>query len=174
MFICSDTLLRTYKATTRQLVGMHGEPGIYARESAYLERYVEIGVAQAKVLRIAFPTEPDPDAADDHELLDRVFAYFEGKRDDFRDVDVALTVPTDQRAVLEATRQIPFGESVSVEQLARMTPTLDASDDDDQMLVREALDANPAPIVIPDHRVRDAPSAAPPEVEQKLRSLEGL
>ncbi|PSP51631.1 cysteine methyltransferase, partial [Halobacteriales archaeon QH_3_68_24] len=27
---------------------------------------------------------------------------------------------------------------------------------------------------IPDHRVRDAPSSAPPAVEQRLRSLEGL
>lgn len=153
---------------------MQAKSGIYARESPYLGRYVQVGYAQGKVLSLAFPTEPDDEADADHELLDRLTAYFEGARDDFRDVDVALTLPTDQRAVLEAVRAIPYGESASVEQVARMTPDLDASDDDDQRLVREALAANPAPILVPDHRVRDGPSAAPPDVEQRLRSLEGI
>ena len=45
---------------------------------------------------------------------------------------------------------------------------------EDQQQVREALAANPVPLLIPDHRVRDGPSGAPPEVEQRLRSLEGL
>jgi methylated-DNA-[protein]-cysteine S-methyltransferase len=40
--------------------------------------------------------------------------------------------------------------------------------------VREALAANPVPLLIPDHRVRDGPSGAPPPVEQKLRAVEGL
>jgi methylated-DNA-[protein]-cysteine S-methyltransferase len=31
-----------------------------------------------------------------------------------------------------------------------------------------------APIIITDHRVRDGPSAAPPAVEKRLRSVEGL
>jgi len=84
-----------------------------------------------------------------------------------------MTMPTDQRAVLEGVQEIPYGDQVTVETLARMTSGLDHENDDDIILVRTALDENPAPLLIPDHRVRDGPSAAPPDIEQKLRSLEG-
>jgi len=148
--------------------------GIYARESTYLGRYVELGHASGKLLSVSFPTEPDEGASSDHPLLDRINAYLEGATDDFADVEVALTLPTNQRAVLETLRGIPYGENATVAGLARMTSGLNDDDDDDIGLVREALAANPAPLVIGDHRVRDGPSAAPPEVEQRLRSLEGL
>ena len=98
----------------------------------------------------------------------------EGEVFDTTDVDVALTVPTDYRGVLETTRGIPYGRQISVERLCRMTPGLDADSDEDQNTAREALDANPTPLFVPDHRVRDGPSAAPPAVEQRLRTLEGL
>jgi methylated-DNA-[protein]-cysteine S-methyltransferase len=150
------------------------EAGIYTRASAYLDRYVQFGHASGKLLSVSFPTEPDADALDDHPLLDRIDAYLEGATDDFDDVAVALTLPTDRRAVLEALRGVPYGENVSVAALTRMTSGLSADDSEDQTLVREALAANPAPLVVPDHRVRDGPSAAPPGVEQRLRSLEGL
>ena len=149
--------------------------GIYARESAYLERYVQIGVASGRVLSVSFPEQPDDEADDGHPVLEEIFEYLEGLEEvTFENVQVALTVPTDQRAVLETVQTIPYGENVGVSALARMTPELDPEDDDDLILVRTALDGNPAPLLIPDHRVRDAPSAAPPAVEQKLRSLEGL
>lgn len=147
--------------------------GIYARESTYLDGYVQVGTAQGRVLSVSFPAEPDEGAAPDHDLLDRIDAYLEGERDDFADVTVALTVPTDQRRVLEAVREIPYGEEASVERVGRMTAGLDL-DDAEEAAVREALAANPAPIFVPDHRVRDGPSAAPPGVEQKLRAVEGL
>lgn len=150
------------------------EAGIYARESPILDRAVQIGQASGKVLRVTFPSEPDDDAEPEHPLLDRIFAYLEGNQDDFEDVEVALTMPTDQRPALESVRQVRYGEDVDVETLTRMTPGLDADDEEDQRTVREALASNPAPLVIPDHRVRDGPSAAPAEVEQRLRSLEGL
>ena len=150
------------------------EAGIYAEESPYLDRYVQIGVAGGKVLTVSFPGAPDEDARADHPVLDRIERYLEGAHDDFEDVDVALTVPTAHRDVLEALRKVPYGEQVTVERLAAMTPSLDPENDDDLDLVRAALAENPAPVVIPDHRVRDGPSGAPPDVEQKLRSLEGL
>lgn len=153
---------------------MDEEAGIYARESSYLDRYVQVGVASGRVISVSFPADPDEGAQPDHDLLDRIAAYLEGEEDDFRDVEVGLTVPTDQRAVLEAVREIPYGEQLSVERLARLTPELDPEDEDDLVLVRTALDGNPVPLLVPDHRVRDGPSGAPPEVEQKLRSLEGL
>lgn len=150
------------------------EAGIYARRSDYLDRHVQLGVASGKVVSVSFPDGPDEGAEEDHPLLDRVFAYLEGGSDDFEDVDVALTVPTDRRDVLETLRGVGYGEDVSVEKLARATPGLSGDDADDLQLVRTALAENPVPLVVPDHRVRDGPSAAPPEVEQRLRSLEGL
>lgn len=146
--------------------------GIYARASSYLDRYVQIGVAGDRIISCSFPESPDGDAGEDHPVLDRIVAYLEGVEDDFADVEIGLTVPTSQRAVLDAVREIPYGEQVTVEALVRMTPELEGEDGEE--VVRTALAENPVPLLIPDHRVRDGPSAAPPEVEQRLRSLEGL
>jgi len=148
--------------------------GIYARESAVLDRYVQIGVAGERVLAVSFPDEPDDQTGSDHPLLDRIEAYLGGERDDFADVTVALTVPTDRRSVLEALREVPYGESVSVDQLTRMTPGLDSEEASDREAVRTALGENPAPLLLPDHRVRDGPSNAPGEVIDQLRRIEGL
>ncbi|MFC6974243.1 methylated-DNA--[protein]-cysteine S-methyltransferase [Halomicroarcula sp. GCM10025709] len=150
------------------------DAGIYARESEYLDRYVQFGAAGDRIISLSFPTHPEDVTSDDHALLDRIDEYLAGAEDDFRDVALGLTVPTDQRRVLEAVREIPYGENATVEQVARMTPDLDSTEQEDLTAVREALAANPVPLLIPDHRVRDGPSAAPPPVEQKLRSLEGL
>ncbi|ADD06373.1 putative methylated-DNA--protein-cysteine methyltransferase [Natrialba magadii ATCC 43099] len=151
------------------------DAGIYARESTYLDRYVQLGAASGRVLTVSFPDTPEDDAGTDHPVLDQVFEYLDGLEPvTFDDVQVALTIPTDQRAVLEQVRSIPYGDQVDVATLTQMTPNLDPDDQDDVILVRTALDENPAPILIPDHRVRDGPSAAPPAVEQKLRSLEEL
>lgn len=148
--------------------------GIFARKMAYLERFVQIGLAGGRVIALSFPETPDDEATAEMELLDRIEAYLEGEADGFEDVTVALTGPTEHRSVLETTREVPYGEQVTVEQLARMTPGLDADDPDNQSLIRTALADNPVPLIIPDHRVRDGPSGTPPEVEQRLRSLEGL
>ena len=147
--------------------------GIYARESEYLERHVQLGVAGGRLLSLSFPESPDPSAAEDHELLDRVSAYLEGERDDFRDVSVALAAASADHDILSAVREIPYGENASVKRVARMA-ALDPEDEEDLQRVRQALADNPAPLIVPDHRVRDGPSGAPPAVEQRLRSLEGL
>jgi len=151
-----------------------GAAGIYARESEYLGCYVQLGVAGGRLLSLSFPESADPSAGDDHELLDRIFAYLEGVEDDFSDVEIGLTVPTRHRNVLERVREIPYGEQVSVRDLAAITPDFDPENDDDLDDVRTALAENPLPLVIPDHRVRDGPSNAPPEIEQKLRAIEDL
>lgn len=148
--------------------------GIYAAESSYLGCYLQVGVASQKVISVSFPESPDPDAEEKHEILDRIFRYLEGVTEDFSDVDIGLTVPTEHRTVLETTRSVPYGKQVTVEELARMIPTLDASDEADLTTVRTALAENPVPLIVPDHRVRDGPSGAPPDIEQKLRHLEGL
>ncbi|PSQ08301.1 cysteine methyltransferase [Halobacteriales archaeon QS_5_68_33] len=152
---------------------MSEETGIFARESDYLDRYVQFGEAQGRVISVSFPGEPPADAGEDHPLLDRLDAYFEGASEGFADVTVALTVPTDRRAVLEVVREIPHGGNADCRQVTRAAG-LDPDDEADRRLVRQALADNPAPLLIPDHRIRDAPSAAPPAVEQRLRSLENL
>ncbi|MFB6224487.1 MAG: MGMT family protein [Haloarcula sp.] len=151
-----------------------GDAGIYACESSYLDRYVQFGEAGDRIISLSFPPQPEDDAGEDHALLDRIDEYLRGAEDDFGDVTVGLTVPTDQRTVLEIVQQIPYGEDASVAQIARMTPDLADDDEEDLTQIREALAANPVPLLIPDHRVRDGPSAAPPPVEQKLRAVEGL
>jgi methylated-DNA-[protein]-cysteine S-methyltransferase len=151
-----------------------GEAGIYAREMDSLERFLSLGIAQGRVIAVEFPRSEPADGTPEHSLLDRVAAYLEGEADDFGDVTVALTVPTDRREVLQTVRGIPYGRQLGVERVTRMTAGLDPEEEADLARVREALDANPAPIIIPDHRVRDGPSAAPPGVEQQLRALEGL
>lgn len=148
--------------------------GIYARESTFLDRYVQVGIAQGRVISLGLPREPDEEAEPDHELLDRIETYLQGEEDTFEDVTVALTLPTDQREILEAVRGIPYGRDISVEKLARMVPGRSGDDGSDLADIREALAANPAPILVPGHRVRDGPSGLPPDVEPKLRSLEGL
>ena len=152
---------------------MSEETGIFARESDYLDRHVQFGEAQGRVISVSFPADPPADAGEDHPLLDRLDACFEGASEGFADVTVALTVPTDQRSVLEAVREIPYGENADCRQLTRMAG-LDPDDEEDRRLVQQALAENPAPLLIPDHRVRDGPSGAPAAVEQRLRSVEGL
>ena len=147
---------------------------ICARKSLYLDRWVQLDLASGDVLSVSFLTQQNPAGNPDHELFGRIFAYLEGKRDEFLDVSVALTMPAGQRSVLETTREIPYGKQVSVERLARMTSALNSDSENGRNEVRIALDSNPMPLLIPDHRVRDGPSAAPPRVEQKLRALEGL
>lgn len=146
------------------------EEGIYARESAHLERCVQIGVISGRVISVAFPQSPAENAAQEHPLLDRIFAYLNGREESFEDIDTGLTVPTEQRAVLESTRKVPYGQKIDVDQLARTS----GLDEDDHETVRDALGDNPVPLVVPDHRIRDTPSGAPTAVERRLRAVEGL
>lgn len=166
-----DTIDRIVQAGVGCTFGMdeEGAAGIYARESAHLDRHVQIGVVGGRVISVTFPGSAE-NAAQDHPLLDRIFAYLNGREESFEDIDTGLTVPTEHRAVLESTRKIPYGQAVDVDQIAR-TSGLDADDDE---IVRDALGDNPIPLVIPDHRVRDAPSGAPTGIERRLQALEGL
>lgn len=148
--------------------------GIYARDVPDLGATVQLGVASGKLIQASFPTTPDTNARSEHALLDRIEAYAGGDPDEFRDVEIALTVPTDQRAVLQTLRTVPYGESTTVDSLVRRTPGLDPDADDATETVRAALSANPIPIVLPDHRVDGGAGATPGPVRQRLRALEGI
>jgi methylated-DNA-[protein]-cysteine S-methyltransferase len=145
--------------------------GIHARESPTLGRAVQIGVVGGRVISVSFPEAPPADADPDHPLLDRVFDYLDGAADHFDDVTVALTVPTDQREVLEAVRTVPHGETIGVARLARLAG-LDDDEESDRETVRTALRSNPVPLFVPDHRIT-GPGATPPSVAERLRELEG-
>ena len=145
--------------------------GVFARESGRLGRAVQIGVASGSVISVSFPTEVPADADPDHPLLDRVFDYLDGEADHFDDVPVALTVPTDHRRVLDAVRNLPYGETVELARVVRMAG-MDADDEDDVSTARAALRQNPVPLFVPDHRVADAAGATPDELARRLRELE--
>ncbi|WP_435127923.1 MGMT family protein [Halobaculum sp. D14] len=149
-----------------------GDSGVYARRSERLGRVVEVGVASGRVLSVSFPDDLPEDAEREHELLDRLFDYFDGAEDDFDDVPLAITVPTAQRNVLDALQSVPYGDTVSLGLLVRMTTGLDHEDDADRETAREALRENPVPVFVPDHRVSDAEGATPPDVAATLRDVE--
>ena len=146
-------------------------PGLFARTFPSLDRAVQVGVVGGKVIGVSFPADPPEDADPDHPLLDRIEAYLGGEPDDFDDVEVGLTVPTDHRRVLEATRNVPYGETVSLDRVIRMAG-LDPEERADVETAKTALAENPVPIFVPDHRVRDAPGATPDSVARRLRALE--
>lgn len=147
--------------------------GVYAREFPALDRVVEVGVASGRVISVTFPDTLPDDADPDHPVLDRIAAALDGDPDaDLVGVEVALTVPTDRRRVLEATRQVPRGETATLAQVAHMA-NLNPDDEDDAATVREALAANPVPLLVPDHRVPDVRGATPPDVAEHLREVEG-
>jgi len=142
--------------------------GLYAREFDGVA--VQVGVASGKVISVSFPDEVPGDADRDHPVLDAVERALAGVPD-LAGVDIALTVPTDRRRVLEAVRQVPPGERASLAQVARMAG-LDPDDEDDAETVRRALRENPVPLFVPDHRV-EGEWATPPAVAERLRGAEG-
>jgi methylated-DNA-[protein]-cysteine S-methyltransferase len=144
--------------------------GLYAREAPTLGRAIQLGVAGDRVISVSFPEAVPSDADQEHPLLDRVFAYLDGEADHFDDVEVALTVPSERRAVLDAVRTVPYGETVDVARVARLAG-LDDEDDANLETVRAALRANPVPLFIPDHRIAGS-GATPDDVAERLRALE--
>ncbi len=151
-----------------------GDTGVYVRHADRIDRGVQVGTASGRVVAVEFPASVPEDAESESEILDRLLAYLDGEEDQFQDVSVALTVPTDQRAVLEATRNVPHGETVDPERVAQMATGIDPNDDEDQRTVRSALQSNPVPILVPDHRVRGIDGATRADVAEMLREIEGI
>ena len=145
-----------------------GGTGLYARDFAPVG-VVQVGAAAGTVISVSFPDEAPADAGADHPALDAVEAALAGETD-LRTVDVALTVPTAQRDVLSAVRQVPPGERASLAQVAHMAG-LDPDDEADLTTIRAALRENPTPLFVPDHRV-EGEWATPPDVAARFREAE--
>lgn len=112
-----------------------------ADEAAYLEHLRQHHFTQPEV---AFARAPERVASVTRQLGE----YFRGEREGF-DFPVDLRGLTDfQRAVLQATREVPPGEIVSYKEIARRIGRPKAV-----RAVGNALGRNPVPILIPCHRV---------------------
>jgi len=81
------------------------------------------------------------------DILDDINAYLDGERVDFSRYSVDIENLTEfQQMVLNEVRQIPYGVTVTYGMLARDLQTSPRA-------IGGALSKNPAPIVIPCHRV---------------------
>ena len=147
-------------------------PGIYAQRFDELDTVIQLGVASGQVIDVSFPDTAPDDATTDHEVFTLINDYLDGDRLALTDVEIALTVPTDHRQVLDALQNVSAGNTVTVSRLARLAG-IDEDSEEDQAAIRDALQANPVPLLIPDHRVHDAQGATPSDVAATLRDLEG-
>ncbi len=87
--------------------------------------------------------------ADGGKLADRFVAYFAGERCSFDDVELDLDGWTPfQRALAEALRSIPYGETVSYGELAALAGSPNA-----QRAAGTFCAGNRFPLVVPCHRV---------------------
>ncbi|RJX51968.1 MGMT family protein [Halonotius pteroides] len=146
-------------------------PGIYAQRFDELDTVIQLGVASGQVIDVSFPDTVPDDATTDHEVFTLINDYLDGDRLALTDVEIALTLPTDHRQVLDALQNVSAGNTVTVSRLARLAG-MDEDSEEDQAAIRDALQTNPVPLLIPDHRVHDAQGATPPDVAATLRDLE--
>ena len=150
--------------------------GIEHRWSEYLGAYVQVGVAGGRVVSVTFTDEPAPeseeieDEDDGSDALEAIFAYLEGDIETSPDVPYALTVSGVERRVLERTRDLPYGTTLTYEEFASSVG------EDDVGRVRDALHSNPVPIILPSHRIVGEDGvggfAGPRRVKKLLLELE--
>ncbi|MBS3761248.1 MGMT family protein [Halodesulfurarchaeum sp.] len=148
--------------------------GIFARTFEELDAVVQIGIANGRVISLSVPDTPEPNASSDNEKLDWIDGYLAGTEQDVTDIEIGLTVPGEQRTVLENVRKIPYGEELRLKRVVARSQGLDPDAEAVLKTARTALAENPIPLFIPDHRVVDGPSGLPADVEATLRKIEGL
>ncbi len=147
------------------------DSGLFNRYSEYLETYVQVGLASGNVVGVTFTDSPDGDEVGEGDVavVDAVFEYLSGGSS--VDAPYALTVSGLERRALERTRDVPYGSTVSYEEFAR---SIGAEDEADE--VRDDLQSNPVPIVLPCHRVVADDGVGgytgPREVKRRLLELE--
>lgn len=112
--------------------------------------FVGVDVQDGKLRRVSMTREARPEGG--HPLLDRVLRHLETGRDDFLDVPLALDVTEFDLRVLEAMRAIPPGATWTYGELATRAGAVARA-------VGGACGRNPAPIVVPCHRVVGAGGA---------------
>jgi methylated-DNA-[protein]-cysteine S-methyltransferase len=108
-------------------------------------------------------------------LAERLRDYFGGGRDDFGDVELDVEGSTPfQRAVVDALRAVPYGETVTYGELAALAGHPNA-----YRAAGSVCAGNRFPIVVPCHRVVAADGLGPygssgTEYKRRLLALEGV
>ena len=103
----------------------------------------------------AAPTPSNTVSLAEDRLGARLAAYFAGSRDDFLDVELDLEgYTTLQRALCEALRSVPLGETVTYGELAARSELGSAYTA--ARGVGAIMGSNPLPVVVPCHRVMAA------------------
>jgi methylated-DNA-[protein]-cysteine S-methyltransferase len=108
-------------------------------------------------------------------LRDLLLAYFRGQRPEFADVELDVDGCTPfQRAVIDALRAVPYGETVTYGELAALAGHPNA-----HRAAGSVCAGNRFPIVVPCHRVVAAGSLGPygatgTEYKRRLLALEGV
>lgn len=152
----------------------HTGVGLFARYVERIDRWVQFGMVSGRVIKVDFLIDQPADATSNHPLLDRIVAVLDGgEKDSFTDIEIALTGPTDYRPIYATIRSIPFGESQTVRDISAKSPNIEPDESGDQR-VHQAIRDNPVPLLVPDHRVDDAPGRLDPPIRSVLRSIEGL
>ena len=117
----------------------------------------------------------EPRAGEVPRLRDRLVAYFRGARAGFADVELDVEGCTPfQRAVIDALRAVPYGETVTYGELAALAGYPNA-----YRAVGTVCAGNRFPIVVPCHRVVAAESLGPygstgTAYKRRLLALEGV
>jgi methylated-DNA-[protein]-cysteine S-methyltransferase len=120
------------------------------------------------------PEEPPPHIA---AVIAQARRYFAGEAVDFSDTELDLaSIDPFRRSIYDTLRKVRFGETVTYGELARRAGAPGAAQD-----VGIAMARNPAPLIIPCHRVLAAGGklggfSAPGHTEAKERmlALEGV
>ncbi|HEV8359370.1 MAG TPA: methylated-DNA--[protein]-cysteine S-methyltransferase [Candidatus Thermoplasmatota archaeon] len=122
---------------------------VYARFSASLGLYVHLAMKGDRVRRVKLARAPPRGShGRDHPYLARILQHVATGKDDLRDIPLDLEVAPFELQVLEAMRRIPPGEVRTYGELARALGKPGAA-----RAVGNACAKNPAPIVVPCHRV---------------------
>ncbi len=111
--------------------------------------FVNVYMENGKITKVEFskyPVEEVVLSETAENLKKDLERYFRGIKVDFRKYDVNLSVSPFVKSVLDFVRTIPYGKVLTYGQIAKILNTSPRA-------VGMALRLNPAPIIIPCHRV---------------------
>lgn len=129
--------------------GTAGEAlALYSRFSGELGLYVQLEVLGDRVRRVRLARDPPADAEPSHPYLTRILEHIRTGEGDLRDIPLDLEVGPFERQVLDFLRTLPRGATVTYGEIAQRLGRPRAA-----RAVGNACARNPAPVLIPCHRV---------------------
>lgn len=148
-----------------------GSVGVVASDRGVVSIEIHAWPQQGAMRHRRDPVEPGM-----HPIIGAVLrsleVYLLGRSSDFPIACDFAGIPPLRRAALEAVRAVPYGQTRTYAQLAARIPN------GTEPVVRDALTANPMPILIPCHRAVDqahlGPYIGPIAAKRQLLAIEGL